>query len=41
MRFSKIKYIDRKTKEVLIENPTGEKLLEFLYYNQVGKQHLK
>lgn len=41
MKFSKIKYIDRKTKDILIENPPGEKFLEFLYYNPVGKLPLK
>ena len=32
MEFSKIKYIERKTGEILIEKVPGEKYLKFLYY---------
>lgn len=37
MKFEKIKYIERKTGEILIEKVPGEKYLEFLYYNPLGK----
>ncbi len=36
MDFKKINYIERNTKEVLIENVPGEKYLKFLYYNPFG-----
>jgi len=32
-----IKYIDRKTGELLTENPPGEGALKFLYYNPFGR----
>ena len=32
-----ILYIDRKTKEKMIETPPGEGFLKFLYYNPLGK----
>ena len=37
MKFSKIKYIERKTGEVLTEKVPGEKYLKFLYYNPLGE----
>lgn len=37
MKFSKIKYIERKTGEILIEKVPGEKYLKFLYYNPLGE----
>lgn len=37
MKFEKIKYIERKTGETLIEKVPGEKYLEFLYYNPLGE----
>ncbi|EAY29987.1 phosphatidylserine decarboxylase [Microscilla marina] len=32
-----IKYIDRKTQQIIYENPPGEGLLKFLYYNPFGQ----
>lgn len=37
MNFEKIKYRDRKTNKILIENVPGEHFLKFLYYNPFGK----
>lgn len=37
MKFSKIKYIERKTGEILTEKVPGEKYLKFLYYNPLGE----
>ena len=37
MKFSKIKYIERKTGEILTEKVPGEKYLKFLYYNPFGE----
>ena len=37
MEFSKIKYIERKTGEILVEKVPGEKYLKFLYYNPLGE----
>lgn len=37
MEFSKIRYIERKTGEVLVEKVPGEKYLKFLYYNPLGE----
>lgn len=37
MKFDKINYIERKTKELKTENPPGEGFLKFLYYNPLGK----
>ncbi|MDR3259220.1 MAG: phosphatidylserine decarboxylase [Fusobacteriaceae bacterium] len=37
MKAQKIKYIDRKTNEILIEDVPGENYLNFLYYNPFGK----
>lgn len=37
MKFEKIKYIERKTGEILIEKVPGEKYLKFLYYNPLGE----
>ena len=37
MEFSKIRYIERKTGETLIEKVPGEKYLKFLYYNPLGE----
>ena len=37
MNFSKIEYMDRKTKKLKIENVPGEGFLKFLYYNPMGK----
>ncbi|MDO4589444.1 MAG: phosphatidylserine decarboxylase, partial [Fusobacterium sp.] len=37
MEFKKIKYIERKTGEILTENVPGEKYLKFLYYNRLGE----
>lgn len=37
MEFKKIKYIERKTGEILTEKVPGEKYLKFLYYNPLGK----
>ena len=41
MRFEEIKYIDRKTGEVLTEKVPGEVFLKFLYYNPLGKLALE
>jgi phosphatidylserine decarboxylase len=35
-----IKYIDRKTKEIINETPPGESFLKFLYHNPFGKMAL-
>lgn len=37
MKFSEIKYIERSTGEVKIENVPGEGFLKFLYYNPLGE----
>ncbi|GLI58005.1 phosphatidylserine decarboxylase proenzyme [Propionigenium maris DSM 9537] len=37
MKFSKIKYIERSTGEIKIENVPGEGFLKFLYYNPLGE----
>lgn len=37
MEFKKIKYIERKTGEILCEKVPGEKYLKFLYYNPFGE----
>lgn len=37
MEFKKIKYIERKTGEILTEKVPGEKYLKFLYYNPLGE----
>ncbi len=37
MKFQKIKYIERKSGEIKIEKVPGEKYLQFLYYNPLGK----
>lgn len=37
MEFDKIKYIERKTGELKIENVPGEEFLKFLYYNPFGE----
>lgn len=37
MKFKKIKYIERKTKEIKEEKVAGEKAIKFLYYNPLGK----
>lgn len=37
MEFSKIKYIERKTGEILTEKVPGENYLKFLYYNPLGE----
>lgn len=37
MEFNKIKYIERKTREIKIEKVPGEKYLKFLYYNPLGE----
>ncbi|MCH2045769.1 MAG: phosphatidylserine decarboxylase [Saprospiraceae bacterium] len=36
-----IKYIDRKTNEIIYEKPPGEGFLKFLYYNPFGKLSLE
>lgn len=37
MKFNKIKYLDRKTGEILVEDVPGEGFLKFLYYNPFGQ----
>jgi len=37
MKFNKIKYIERKTNEIKVENVPGEGFLKFLYYNPLGE----
>jgi phosphatidylserine decarboxylase len=41
MKLDKIEYIDRKTKEILVENVPGEGFLKFLYHNPFGKLPLE
>lgn len=41
MEFNEIKYIERKTNELKIENVPGEGFLKFLYYNPFGELPLK
>ena len=41
MKLDKIQYIDRKTKEILVENVPGEGFLKFLYHNPFGKLPLE
>ena len=41
MKLNKIKYIDRKTNKILIENVPGEGFLKFLYHNPFGKLPLE
>lgn len=38
---NEIKYINRKTGEVITEKPPGEGLLKFLYHNPFGELALK
>jgi len=41
MKLDKIQYIDRRTKEILVENVPGEGFLKFLYHNPFGKLPLE
>jgi phosphatidylserine decarboxylase len=41
MKLEKIEYVDRKTKEILVENVPGEGFLKFLYHNPFGKLPLE